>query len=75
VTYAIRPISDATRRMAKTLGAEWSYYDPYNPGLGLAPDLVVDGPREVDTGLVDLDGHSIVRLQDPIGFHRFPEKG
>lgn len=78
MTYVSRPPSPATERMARTLGATWvpkAYYVPEDPGLGLAPDLVVDGPKEVRTGLIDALGHPIVRLQDPVGFHRFPEKG
>lgn len=41
--------------------------DDWNP---LLPALTVDGEKQVDTGLVDAKGNSIVRLQEPIGFHR-----
>lgn len=36
----------------------------------LIPDVRVDGPKEVDTGLVDRFGNSIMRVQAPIGFGR-----
>jgi hypothetical protein len=35
--------------------------------------LHVDGAKEVDTGLVDLHGHKIMRTQPPIGFGRESE--
>lgn len=34
------------------------------------PALDVDGAKQVDTGLVDANGKTIMRLQDPIGFGR-----
>jgi hypothetical protein len=35
-------------------------------------DLEVDGPEDIDTGLVDEDGgSSIMRSPDPIGFLHF----
>jgi hypothetical protein len=37
------------------------------------PDIHVDGPKHVDTGLVDKDGHAIMRVQAPIGFGRDSE--
>ena len=44
---------------------DWgSHEDP------LVPELSVDGPAEVNTGLVSLDGQPIYRLQSPIGFGR-----
>lgn len=33
----------------------------------------VDDRKEVDTGIVDQHGHSIMRLQGPIGFGRDEE--
>ena len=39
----------------------------------LLPTLTVDGPKEVNTGLVDRFGHTIMRVQAPIGFGRDAE--
>lgn len=39
----------------------------------LIPALNVDGPKEVDTKLVDRHGNKIMRLQPPIGFGRDEE--
>lgn len=40
----------------------------------LEPALIVDGPKEIDTGLVDGSGCSIYRVQEPIGFGRDDER-
>lgn len=37
------------------------------------PHLTVDGPAEVDTGLIDPQGNPIYRLPPPIGFGRGDE--
>jgi hypothetical protein len=47
---------------------------PYDDEAALIPHLEVDGPREVDTGLVSECGHPIMRLADPIGFGREDER-
>jgi hypothetical protein len=47
--------------------ADWS--DPYP----LIPDLSVEGPKRVDTGLVNDKGDPIYRLPPPIGFGRNDE--
>lgn len=49
-----------------TTGDFWSD-DP------LLPNLTVDGPKEVNTRLVDRFGNKIVRIQPPIGFGRDEE--
>lgn len=36
----------------------------------LIPDLSVQGPKTVDTGLMDKYENKIFRIQDEIGFHR-----
>lgn len=37
---------------------------------GMVPDLVVDGEKDIDTGLVTATGDAIHRLPPPIGFGR-----
>lgn len=39
----------------------------------LVPQITVDGPARIDTGLVDRHGHAIERVQPPIGFGRDAE--
>lgn len=61
--YAVRrtpQISDTRPRL---------YVQHTDEGAIFAPHLEVDGPRYVETGLVDLHGNEILRLPDPIGFH------
>jgi len=45
----------------------WTAADPHKR------DISVDGPKHVDTGLVDRHGHAIMRTQAPIGFGRDSE--
>lgn len=39
----------------------------------LTPSLTVDDHEPVDTGLLDADGNSIMRLPNPVGFGRDDE--
>jgi hypothetical protein len=57
--YAIRrrPVVAIRPRM------EWDEDYP------LLPHIEVDGPAEVDTGLITESGDTIMRLPDPLGFH------
>lgn len=58
-------------RAAKPLFVEtplWADNEPFKPGL------IVDGPKETDTGLVDATGNAIYRMQEPIGFGRGNEE-
>lgn len=48
--------------------ADW--YDDDSPFI---PALEVEGPKEVDTGLVSAKGEPIFRVQPPIGFGRNEE--
>lgn len=41
---------------------------PSDSDFSFVPHLEVDGPKEVDTGLVDPQGRPIMRFQDGIGF-------
>lgn len=43
---------------------------PWDDEEPLRCDLHVDGPKEVDTGLVSEHGDPIMRLANPIGFGR-----
>jgi len=36
----------------------------------LVPNIEVDGPARVDTGLVTAAGKAIIRLPNPLGFGR-----
>jgi hypothetical protein len=58
-------------RAAKPLYIETPLWDDSEPGL---PSLSVDGEKKTDTGLIDASGHSIYRLQEPIGFGRERER-
>lgn len=59
--YVARPRSSRPR-------ADW--FDDDSP---MIPSLSVDGPGDVDTGLVDLAGNEIWRVPPPIGFGRCEE--
>lgn len=56
------------RYVSKTTSQEWITND--DP---LLVQPTVDGPKEVDTRLVDRFGNQIVRIQPPIGFGRDEE--
>ena len=58
-------------RAAKPLYIETPLWDDNEPGI---PSLSVDDAKETDTGLVDAQGYSIYRLQEPIGFGRDNER-
>ena len=57
--------------MGKPLYIETPLWDDNEPHR---PSLSVDGEKEIDTGLIDAAGHSIYRLQEPIGFGRDNER-
>jgi len=54
-------------RAAKPLYIETPLWDDNEPHR---PSLTVDDSKETFTGLVDIHGNEICRLQDPIGFGR-----
>ncbi len=55
-------------RANKPLFIETPLWDDQRAAL--TPDLCVDGAKETDTGLIDLHGNAIYRVQDQIGFGR-----
>lgn len=47
--------------------SDWCEHEPFRPNLD------VDGAKEVDTGLLDMHGNVICRVQHPVGFGRMEE--
>ena len=62
--YVVRP------RAAKPLYVETPLWDDAEPHRHMVD---VDGPKEVDTGLVTASGEAIYRIAPPIGFGRMEE--
>jgi hypothetical protein len=58
------------RYVARPRARGWVEDDTLAGEEPFRPSLDVDGPKEVDTGLVTASGETIYRLQSPIGFGR-----
>ena len=50
-----------------------AFVESYPDDQALLPELSVDGPNEVNTGLVSETGEPIYRVPPPIGFGRDDE--
>lgn len=70
--YTTLPRNDHASQMR--VNPKGAYIDDEGIARSEGPhDLTVDGPMPINTGLIDLHGHSIYRLPPPIGFGRMEE--
>lgn len=61
------------RYVRRPVASGWVEDETFADAASFTPSLEVDGPAEIDTGLIDCDGYSIYRVQAPIGFGRDDE--
>lgn len=57
----------------RTKASGWIEDEIYSDAESLCPSMEVDGPVEIDTGLVTATGEAIYRVPPPVGFGRDDE--